>query len=853
MKSLIVGLLAVYPLIAIAQSGSVAVPSFDTGRPPEKKDEKKAATPPAKVPEKSVVVPLPSAPAPAPAAPAPVQSPKPTPSPAPAPAPAVPPAQPPVAPAPRPALTPVVPPPLPDARPAPSPTFTQPPATVPKGAPASQPTPTAPPPPTVNAPAPAQSCESSNLQRFLKTYYENNNFTENPQLYPRTNVQQALDQRWANMSQAIVGQCLVFGDMQGFMVGFNRLPVVKVSIERLIAPFVQKQPPPPVAVAPPPPVVTPAPPPPTPIAVAPPPAVVAPRTSNECSFDKLSKVVLKKYETFIYVDPVYPYGETDFQKWLKNPEDTIVKYWTELCMKFGLEIFSKIELNRDWPPVHVWSGAHATSNYGADKQRFLNQCKRLAEIDGIGPNTPYYDRVVMSDFQSKLEQIMWRALGRTEIGSGPAAGRLLVLALMEPNTRAATLELAQKACADERYGLGYLGVYAWAKFAAKGQLQALAQKQFDGCPSERLLARLKVFYEERGIKRLPGNAHLQPDFNTKWMEAQRNEKIAREISENWPIVYPKVKGLCNPSTDGFMSAMIIGDYKKMVDEIIIANFKRPNAQAVYFVDGTNSAFRQRNLLHQMSRWVKPSKATGDKVGYIRILSGISTFNGDGIQDLHALAAGQIISDIKALSVTQIYIVGFSRGAIMSLGLAKDLCGEGNALQKWHREGGLKEGRLLSVSKDELMRHEVCSKIKAVVLIDPVDTNLSGWTTSGANQLKSNTIRIFKKNQTEFFWGANLSTAPIYNIDHDVAIPDLNHGGMMCGAEGQGGAQASNLPLVLNTAANFLRARGLKIDINNALQDCRRSDGAWPPCIVVDGRREACGRNEDDRNWELGEW
>jgi len=843
MKSLIVGLLAVYPLIAIAQSGSVAVPSFDTGRPPEKKDEKKAATPPAKVPEKSVVVPLPSAPAPAPAAPAPVQSPKPTPSPAPAPAPAVPPAQPPVAPAPRPALTPVVPPPLPDARPAPSPTFTQPPATVPKGTPAAQPTPTAPPPPTVNAPAPAQSCESKNLQDFLKNYYVNNNFfadrntpTENPQLYPRTNVQQALDQRWANMSQAIVGQCLGFGDMPGFVRNFSSRAAVKSSIEQVIAPFVQKQPPPPVA-------------------VAPPPAVVAPRASNECSFDNLSKVVLKKYETFIYVDPVYPYQETDFQKWLKNPEDTIVKYWSEICVKIGLEKLSKvIELNRDWPPVHVWSGASGTSNYGADKQRFLNQCKRLAEIDGIGPNTPYYDRTVMSDLQSKLEQIMWRALGKTTIGSGPAADRLLVPTLMEPNTRAATLELAQKACADERYGLGYLGVYAWAKFAAKGQLQALAKKEFDGCPSERLLARLKVFYEERGIKRLPNNAFLQPDYITKLTEAQRNEKIASEISENWPIVYPQVKDLCfDHSTDRFMSAMGTEDRKKKVDEIIIANFKRPNAQAVYFVDGTNSAFRQRNLLHQMSRWVKPSKATGDKVGYIRILSGIATLNGDGIQDLHALAAGQIMRDIQALSVTQIYIVGFSRGAIMSLGLAKDLCGEGNALEKWHRTSGLKQGSKLSVSKDELMRYGVCSKIKAVVLIDPVDTNLAGWTTSGANQLKSNTIRIFKKNQTEFFWGANLSTAPIYNIDHDVAIPDLNHGGMMCGAEGQGGARASNLPLVLNTAADFLRARGLKIDINNALQDCRRSDGAWPPCIVVDGRREACGRNEDDRNWELGEW
>jgi hypothetical protein len=404
------------------------------------------------------------------------------------------------------------------------------------------------------------------------------------------------------------------------------------------------------------------------------------------------------------------------------------------------------------------------------------------------------------------------------------------------------MDLAQKACADEKYGLGYLGVYAWAKFAATSQLQALAQKGFDGCPSETLLTQLKTYYAQRGSRSAVGSSSAS--------EAETHDRIEEQISMIWATAYPEIRRLCfDQSTDRFMAQMQIKDRKLAVDNILLKHLKPKIIQAVYFVDGTNSAYRQRNLLHQMSRWVKPRRDFGN-TGYVRILSGISVFNGDGIQDLHGLAAGQIMSDITDLGVNEIYIIGFSRGSIMSLGLTRDLCGVGNDLWAWS-ESSLKSGDIKKrqISKAVLSELAVCSKIKAVVLIDPVDTNLFGWSKVIPTQLKANTIKIYKKNTSEHV----VTTARLENIEHWVEIADLNHTGMMCGNLGPGGAQASNLPLVLNTAADFLRQRGLLMVQSGALQDCRNLPGAWPPCIVVDGRRTACGRNESDQNWQLDEW
>ncbi len=90
---------------------------------------------------------------------------------------------------------------------------------------------------------------------------------------------------------------------------------------------------------------------------------------------------------------------------------------------------------------------------------------------------------------------------------------------------------------------------------------------------------MKAFYEERGRKSLPRN-YLWEAF----VEAASNERIASEISENWLIVYPKIKGLCfNQSTDRFMSALGMEDRKKEVDKRLLENFKRHNAQARHFL------------------------------------------------------------------------------------------------------------------------------------------------------------------------------------------------------------------------------------------------------------------------------
>jgi len=281
--------------------------------------------------------------------------------------------------------------------------------------------------------------------------------------------------------------------------------------------------------------------------------------------------------------------------------------------------------------------------------------------------------------------------------------------------------------------------------------------------------------------------------------------------------------------------------------------QNPKVQAVYFIDGTKSAYKQRNLFHQMSRAVNPiNESMPNGKGYLRILSGISTVNAEGSDDLYSLAAQAMLEDVTNKGVNEIYLLGFSRGAIVALNLTKDICGEGSANIKinyqvtshwWGR----------SVSGTDKPASEflmICEKIKAVVLIDPVNTFMPHWSSVASEKLKPNTVNIFKKNQVDGYGGV-LTTAQISNITHAEAIPDLDHGGMMCGKKDT--AANSNLVAVRHHAVQFLQQRGLQIN-GFDLQTCVDSDGAWPPGIYrQENSTLTFTRGGSPTNWELNTW
>jgi hypothetical protein len=273
-------------------------------------------------------------------------------------------------------------------------------------------------------------------------------------------------------------------------------------------------------------------------------------------------------------------------------------------------------------------------------------------------------------------------------------------------------------------------------------------------------------------------------------------------------------------------------------------------QAVYFIDGTNSAYKQRNLFHQMSRAVKPINTSSPNAkGYLRILSGISTYNAEGIDDLYSLAAQAMLEDVTNNGVNEIYVLGFSRGAILALNLTKDICNEGSRIIKInykvtsHWTGKQVRGDDKPV-EDFLM---ICEKIKAVVLIDPVNTSLPNWSSTASEKLKPNTINIYKKDQFEHV----LTTAQISNLVHQEAIPDLYHSEMMCGKKDN--AAQSNLKFVRHYAVLFLQQRGLPIN-GFDLQNCMDFDGAWPPAIYrQENSSLTTTRGENFQNWELNTW
>jgi len=278
--------------------------------------------------------------------------------------------------------------------------------------------------------------------------------------------------------------------------------------------------------------------------------------------------------------------------------------------------------------------------------------------------------------------------------------------------------------------------------------------------------------------------------------------------------------------------------------------QNPKVQAVYFIDGTKSAYKQRNLFHQMSRVINPINTSSPTAkGYLRILSGISTNNAEGTDDLYSLAAQSMLEDVTNKGVNEIYLLGFSRGAIVALNLTKDICGEGSTNIKInYRVISHWWGR--SVNGTDKPASEflmICEKIKAVVLIDPVNTFMPNWSTVASEKLKPNTVNIFKRNQNEHF----LTNAQISNITHAEAVSDLDHGGMMCGKVDT--AANSNLVFVRHHAVQFLQQRGLRINEFD-LQNCITVDGAWPPGIY---RQEdstlTFTRGESPTNWELNTW
>jgi hypothetical protein len=250
----------------------------------------------------------------------------------------------------------------------------------------------------------------------------------------------------------------------------------------------------------------------------------------------------------------------------------------------------------------------------------------------------------------------------------------------------------------------------------------------------------------------------------------------------------------------------------------------------------------------MARWAEPINEYTGKKGYVRILSGISTFNAEGIDELYALATFQIFEDIENLGVNEIYIFGFSRGAILTLNLVKDLCKEGGSQAIWTWSPNENKRIQESIYKFD----KACARIKAVVLVDPVNTFLPYWSTVGGNTLKANTINIYKENASELY----LSNANISNIEHKRAIPDLDHSGMMCGkvfAKPPGTSHESNLVLLRSQIVDFVGSRGLKIKADSRIADCFDFDGAWPPCLVTDGRISQCTRNIKKTNWDLNSW
>ena len=292
--------------------------------------------------------------------------------------------------------------------------------------------------------------------------------------------------------------------------------------------------------------------------------------------------------------------------------------------------------------------------------------------------------------------------------------------------------------------------------------------------------------------------------------------------------------------------------RRKQDELRAAEERRknPKVQAVYFIDGTNSAYKQRNLFHQMSRAVNPineSMPTGK--GYLRILSGISTVNAEGSDDLYSLAAQAMLEDVTNNGVNEIYLLGFSRGAIVALNLTKDICGEGSANIKinYHVTSNWWGRSVSGTDKPASEFLMICEKIKAVVLIDPVNTFMPKWSSVASERLKPNTKNIVKADLDEHV----LSTASIQNIKNYVAIPNLNHGEMMCGRKQTTGYD--NLVDVKNEAVAFLARRGLRINKFN-LQTCFKFDGAWPPGIYrQENSTLTFTRGESPTNWELNTW
>ena len=278
--------------------------------------------------------------------------------------------------------------------------------------------------------------------------------------------------------------------------------------------------------------------------------------------------------------------------------------------------------------------------------------------------------------------------------------------------------------------------------------------------------------------------------------------------------------------------------------------QNPKVQAVYIIDGTNSAYKQRNLFHQMSRAVNPiNESMPNGKGYLRILSGISINNAEGTDDLYSLAAQAMLEDVTNKGVNEIYLLGFSRGAIVALNLTKDICGEGSTNIKInYRVISHWWGR--SVNGTDKPASEflmICEKIKAVVLIDPVNTFMPNWSTVASQKLKPNTVLIFKRNWNEHV----LTNAEISNITHAEAVSDLDHGGMMCGKVDT--AANSNLVFVRHHAVQFLQQRGLRINEFD-LQNCITVDGAWPPGIYrQENSTLTFTRGESPTNWELNTW
>ena len=123
-------------------------------------------------------------------------------------------------------------------------------------------------------------------------------------------------------------------------------------------------------------------------------------------------------------------------------------------------------------------------------------------------------------------------------------------------------------------------------------------------------------------------------------------------------------------------------------------------KAVYVVDGTGAKARHQNVMWHFYQRFQPTRA--DLKYYYE---GVNfTFTAADVQSIYDRVYRQICSDVRPASqggkgVTEVYIAGYSRGAIISVGLANDT------------------------------RSKCGADVRFLGLLDPVNTSIWHWSTT----------------------------------------------------------------------------------------------------------------------------